>query len=117
MVNYVAAFDKMIVESDESKKTLEESMANWLKVSKFPSIERGSYDRLECTAKHQIYPILGKKVVGDVSSAGVRKLLNHAAQGKENRPTCETVTTFTPEEIERFKAEASRTWGNGERIY
>ena len=32
-----------------------------------------------------------------------------AAQGKENRPTSETVTTFTPEEIERFKAEAYRT--------
>ena len=30
--------------------------------------ERGSYDRLECTAKHQIYPILGDKVVGDVTS-------------------------------------------------
>ena len=165
MTDYVAAFDKMVVESDESKKTLEESMANWLKVFKFPSIERGSYDRLECTAKHQIYPILGGKVVGDVSSTDIRMLLNHwmtegyayttvkkvynlltdyfryltqqeliaknpmtaapmikkanflAAQGKENRPTSETVTTFTPEEIERFKAEASRTWGNGERVY
>ena len=40
-----------------------------------------------------------------------------AAQGKENRPTCETVTTFTPEEIERFKAESYRTWSNGERVY
>ena len=165
MTDYVAAFDKMIVESDESKKSLEESMSNWLKVFKFPSIERGSYDRLECTAKHQIYPILGGKVVGDVTSADIRKLLNHwmiegyayttvkkvynlltdyfryltqqeliqknpmtaapmikkanflAAQGKENRPTSETVTTFTPEEIERFKAEAYRTWSNGERIY
>ena len=40
-----------------------------------------------------------------------------ASQGKENRPTFETVTTFSPSEIERFKAEAFRTWGNGERIY
>ena len=165
MTNYVAAFDKMVIESDESKKSLEQSMGNWLKVFKFPSIERGSYDRLECTAKHQIYPLLGSKVVGDVTSADIRKLLNHwmnegyayttvkkvynlmtdyfryltqqelivknpmtaapmikkanflAAQGKENRPTSETVTTFTPEEIERFKAEASRVWGNGERVY
>ena len=77
MTDYVAAFDKMVIESDESKKTLEASMTNWLKVFKFPSIERGSYDRLECTAKHQIYPILGKKVVGDVTSADIRKLLNH----------------------------------------
>ena len=165
MTDYVATFDKMVIESDESKKTLEESMGNWLKVFKFPAIERGSYDRLECTAKHQVYPLLGNKVVGDVTSADIRKLLNHwmnegyayttvkkvynlltdyfrylmqqeltaknpmtaapmikkvnflAAQGKENHPTCETVTTFTPEEIERFKAEANRTWSNGERIY
>ena len=40
-----------------------------------------------------------------------------ASQGKENRPTFETVTTFNLEEIEKFKAEAVRTWGNGERIY
>ena len=165
MTDYVAAFDKMVFESNESRKTLEESMNNWLRVFKFPSVERGSYDRLECTAKHQIYPLLGQKVVGDVTSAYIRKLLNHwmnegyayttvkkvynlltdyfryltqqeliqknpmtaapmikkanflAAQGKENRPTFETVTTFTPEEIERFKKEAYRAWSNGARIY
>ena len=77
MTDYVAAFDKMVAESDESKKTLEESMTNWLKVFKFPSVERGSYDRLECTAKHQVYPLLGNKIVGDVTSADIRKLLNH----------------------------------------
>ena len=134
-------------------------------VGMFPSIERGSYDRLECTATHPVYPLLGGKVVSDVASADVRKLLNHwmnegyaytmvkkvynlltdyfryltqqeliqknpmtaapmikkanflAAQGKENQPTSEAVTTFTPEEIERFKAESYRTWGNGERVY
>lgn len=161
MTDYVAAFEKQIVESDESKKTLETSMTNWLKVFKFPSIERGSYDRLECTAKHQIHPILGKKVVGDVTSADVRKLLNHwmnegyayttvkkvynlltdyfryltqqeliqknpmtaapmikkanflAAQGKENRPTSETVTTFTPEITEMYyvKKDTARLGG------
>ena len=165
MTDYVAAFDKMVAESDESKKTLQESMGNWLRVFKFPSVERGSYDRLECTAKHQVYPLLGKKLVGDVTSADIQKLLNHwmnkgyayitvkkvynlltdyfryltqqeliqknpmtaapmikkayflAAQGKENKPTFETVTTFTPEEIEQFKAEAYRIWSNGARIY
>ena len=165
MTDYVAAFDKMLVESDESKKTLEESMGNWLRVFKVPSIERGSYDRLECTAKHKVYPLLGQKVVGDITSADIQKLLNHwmvkgyayttvkkvynlltdyfryltqqelitknpmtaapmikkanflASQGKENRPTFETVTTFTAEEIEQFKAESFRTWSNGERIY
>lgn len=43
--------------------------------------------------------------------------LKARSQGKENKPTFETVTTFSPEEIEQFKAEAMRTWGNGERIY
>ena len=165
MTDYVATFDKMVIESDESKKTLEESMGNWLKVFKFPSIERGTYDRLECTAKHQIYPLIGDKVVGNITSADIKALLNHwmkegyayttvkkvyniltdyfshltqqeliqknpmtaapmikkanyfAAQGKENLPINETVTVFNPEEIEAFKDEASRTWGNGERIY
>ena len=40
-----------------------------------------------------------------------------ASQGKEDLPTSETVTTFTPEEIAKFKAESVRTWGNGTRIY
>ena len=77
MTDYVAAFDKQLVESNESKKAPEEGMGNWLRVFKFPSIERGSYDRLECTAKHQVYPLLGNKVVGDITSADVQKLLNH----------------------------------------
>ena len=165
ITDYVAAFEKMVMESDESKKTLEESMGNWLRVFKFPSVERGSYDRLECTAKHQVYPLIGKKAVGNITSADIQKVLNHwmnkgyayntvkkvynlltdyfryltqqdlipknpmttvpmikkanfmAAQGKENLPTFETVTTFTPEELKRFKTEAYRTWSNGERIY
>ena len=40
-----------------------------------------------------------------------------ASQGKEDLPTSETVTTFTPEEIAKFKAEAFRTRGNEARIY
>ena len=40
-----------------------------------------------------------------------------AGQGKEELPTFETVTIFTPEEIAKFKAEAVRAWGNGTRIY
>ena len=40
-----------------------------------------------------------------------------ASQGREDLPTFETVTIFTPEEIAKFKAEAVRAWGNGTRIY
>lgn len=165
ITQYIAAFNERLTQSDESKARLEDSMSHWLRVFKFPAVERGTYDRLECTAQHQIYPLIGEKIVGDVTSADIKAVLNHwmnegyayttvkkvyniltdyfryltqqelinknpmtaapmikkanflAAQGKENKPTFETVTTFSPSEIERFKVEAARTWGNGERIY
>ena len=40
-----------------------------------------------------------------------------ASQGKEYKPTCETVTVFTPDELECFKAECFRTWGTGKPLY
>ena len=162
---YLADLDRQLTASDESKAKLEESMGRWLRVFKFSSVERGTYDWLECTAKHQIYLIIGGRVVGDITSADIKALLNHwmnegyayttvkkvyniltdyfryltqqeyipknpmaaapmikksnfmASQGKEDLPTSETVTIFTPEEIAKFKAEALQTWGNGTRIY
>ncbi len=165
ITEYIAAFNQQLTITDESKAKLQDSMDNWLKVFKFPSVERGTYDRLECTAKHQVYPLIGDKIVGDITPADIKTVLNHwmnegyayttvkkvyniltdyfryltqqelipknpmlaapmikkanflAAQGKENRPTFELVTTFSPSEIERFKAEAFRTWGNRQRIY
>ena len=165
ITDYLADFDRQLTASDESKARLEENMRRWLRIFKFPSVERGTYDRLECTATHQIYPVLGGKVVGDITSADIKALLNHwmnegyayttvkkvyniltdyfryltqqeyipknpmaaapmikksnfmASQGKEDLPTSETVTIFTPEEIAKFKAEALQTWGNGTRIY
>ena len=165
MTEYIAEFDKMVEASDESKKTLRDSMQNWLQVFKFPSVERTTYDRLECTAKNQIYAILGDKVVGNIKSADIKNLLNHwmnagyayttvkkvyvilneyfrylmqqeliqknpmqsapmikkanfmAAQGKENLPTNETVTIFTPEEIAKLKEEASKQYATGKKLY
>ena len=165
MTEYISEFDKMVEASDESKKTLRESMQNWLQVFKFPSVERTTYDRLECTAKNQIYTILGDKVVGNIQASDIKKLLNHwmnegyayttvkkvyvilneyfrylmqqeliqknpmqsvqmikkanfmAAQGKENLPTNETVTIFTPEEIAKIKEEASKQYATGKKLY
>ena len=162
MTDYVAEFNRELLESDESKKTLRESMQNWLEVFKFPSVERSTYDRCECTANHQIYPTLGDKIVSNVTAADIKDLLNQkmqegyayttvkkvyvilgeyfryltqqeiivknpmnsapmikkanflAMQEKEDE---ETVTVFTPEEIEKFKAECFRCWGNDKRIY
>ncbi len=165
ITEYIAAFNQQLTVTDESKAKLQDSMDNWLKVFKFPSVERGTYDRLECTAKHQIYPLIGDKIVGDITPADIKSVLNHwmaegyayttvkkvyniltdyfryltqqeliprnpmsaapmikkanflASQGKENKPTFETVTTFSPSEIEQFKVEASRTFSDGKRIY
>ena len=165
MTEYVAEFNHQLLQSNESKHTLQKSMQNWLEVFKFPSVERTTYDRLECSARHQIYPLLGEKVVSDIKPADLKKLLNHwmeegyayttvkktyvelkeffrylveqevleknpmdcvpmmkkanffAAQGKEDLPTVESITVFTPEEIEKFKEECFRTWSNGARIY
>ena len=47
---YIAAFNQELEESDESKRLLRDSMADSLRVFKFPSVERGTYDRLECAA-------------------------------------------------------------------
>jgi hypothetical protein len=74
--DYIAAFEDANSASHESKKRLQESMQNWLELFKFPAVERSTYDRLECTAKHQIYPVLGDKVVGDITSSDIRDLLN-----------------------------------------
>ena len=115
--------------------------------------------------KNQVLPYLGDKVVGDITAADVKSLLNRimtdgyaystakkvyhiltdyfrymtqegcidknpmtnapmikkanylASQNIENLPTCETVTVFTPEEIEKFRSEAYRCWGTGKRFY
>ena len=40
-----------------------------------------------------------------------------SAQSRENLPECETITIFTPEEIEKFKAEAFSTFKDGKRKY
>ena len=165
ITDYIAAFNEMVIDSDEARKPLRESMQKWLEVFKFPSVERTTYDRCECTAKHQVYPTLGDKIISDITAADIKALLNQkmnegyayttvkklyvllgeyfryltqqeiivknpmnsapmikksnffAAQEKENLPEYDTVTVFTPEEIEKFKAEAFQTWGNGKRIY
>lgn len=77
MTDYIADFENQVMESDESKKTLQDSMQNWLQVFKFPSVEQTTYDRCECSAKNQIYPLLGEKPVGDITAADIKNLLNY----------------------------------------
>ena len=75
MTEYVKNFNDQVANSDESRKPLKESMKNWLRVYKYPEVERTTYDRYECTAEHQIYPYIGNKPVGDVTPADIKKLL------------------------------------------
>ena len=77
MTDYIANFETMAKESVEANKTLQSSMQNWLEVFKFPSVERTTYDRYECTVLNQIYPLIGEKIVGDITSADIQKVLNH----------------------------------------
>ena len=72
---YIESFNESIAVTDETKKKLRESMRSWLEVFKFPSVERTTYDRCECTVKNQIYPKLGDRYVGDITAADVKNLL------------------------------------------
>ena len=72
---YIESFNESIAVTDETKKKLRESMRSWLEVFKFPSVERTTYDRCECTAKNQVYPKLGDRYVGDITAADIKKLL------------------------------------------
>ena len=82
MTAYVANFQEQIADSDEARKSLKESLKNWLQVYKYPEVEHTTYDRYECTAEHQIYPYIGDKPVGDITSADIKKLLTkHMNEG------------------------------------
>lgn len=52
-----------------------------------------------------------------ISAPMIKKSNFLAAQEKENLPTSETITVFTPEEIKIFKDEAFSTFSNGKRKY
>ena len=165
MTAYIENFNNENEISIEANKTLKESMQNWLQVFKFPSVERTTYDRYECTIINQIYPLIGNKIVGNITAADIKKVLNHwmtegyayttvkkvhvilgdyfkyltqqeliqrnpmlsapmikksnfyAIQEKEELPTNETITVFTAEEIEKLKAEASKAYATGKKLY
>ena len=74
---YIENFNNEIETSIEANKTLRDSMTNWLQVFKFPSVERTTYDRYECTIENQIYPLIGNKIVGNITAADIKKVLNH----------------------------------------
>ena len=80
ITKYIAKFNEEVRNSDESQKALQESLTHWLQVFKFPSVERTTYDRLECTTNHQIYPLIGEKIVGDITAPDMKSVLNHRTE-------------------------------------
>ena len=165
ITKYISKFNKETLENNESNKRLKDSMYNYLKVFKYPSVERVSYDRLEQLLNNQIAPYIGEKIISDITAVDIKTLVNtltekgyalstvkktynllneyfryleqeeilfknpmrsvgvikkanfYANQGKEVLPTSETITIFTPEEIEKFKKECFKTWGTGKPFY
>lgn len=165
ITKYISKFNKEISENNESNKSLKDSMYNYLKVFKYPSVERVSYDRLEQLLNNEIAPYIGEKIISDITAIDIKTLINtltekgyafstvkkiynllneyfryleqeeilfknpmrsvgvikkanfYANQGKEVLPASETITIFTPEEIERFKKECFKTWGTGKPFY
>ena len=77
ITTYIAQFNAEVRNSDESHKTLKDSLTRWLQVFKFPSVERTTYDRLECTAQHQVFPLIGDKIVSDITAVDLKSVLNH----------------------------------------
>ena len=65
MTAYIEEFNNQVTTSIESNKTLKDSMTNWLQVFKFPSVERTTYDRYECAAENQIYPLMLNGITND----------------------------------------------------
>ena len=77
ITTYITQFNEEVRSSDESQKTIKDSLTHWLQVFKFPSVERTTYDRLECTAQHQVFPLIGEKIVSDITAADLKSVLNH----------------------------------------
>ena len=77
ITTYIAQFNEEVRNSDESQKIIKDSLTHWLQVFKFPPVERTTYDRLECTAQHQVFPLIGEKIVGDITAADLKSVLNN----------------------------------------
>ena len=55
--------------------TLQSAMREWLEVFKYPALQRTSYDRIEATARAQIYPCIGMNQIDKIT---VEDLQNRA---------------------------------------
>ena len=63
-----------------SKLTLEQYMDNWLNKTKKPKLKPSSFDRLENTCVHQIYPFLGFKQFTQITDDEIQEFLNDRSE-------------------------------------
>jgi integrase len=62
-------------EENTKKVSVETYTNNWLKLYKVPSLKRSSYDRLENTAKYQVFPYIGSIQLNQLTSDDVQEML------------------------------------------
>ena len=55
---------------------LQEALTEWLKVFKYPTIQRSTYDGYEANARNYIFPHMGKIRVKDITPIIIKRLFN-----------------------------------------
>ena len=73
--DYIIVFKKEIAEADFTHQALEKVMRKWLEIFCFPSVERSTYDSRENAARLYIYPVLGDKIIAEITADDLNGLL------------------------------------------
>ena len=74
---YVADFHEQVkAASDKCNQKLRDGMMEWLKIFKFESVQRVTYDRYEKSCERQIFPYLGDRRISSITGADIKQTLN-----------------------------------------
>ena len=72
-------FQQELIKNDYKeipKSSVKEYMSDWLLNTKQNELKPSSYDRLEETCKHQIYPFIGYYQIQELTSSHIQRLIN-----------------------------------------
>lgn len=70
-----------------SKMLFKDYADNWMKLYKKQSIKGSSYDRLENTLKHQVFPYLGEMVLDKITADDIQRMLSSLKSGGKSYST------------------------------
>ena len=73
--DYIIVFKKEIAEADFTHQALEKVMRKWLEIFCFTLVERSTYDSRENAARLYIYPVLGDKIIAEITADDLNGLL------------------------------------------